>query len=536
MTVLVRSFSDRIDDHPALGAMAALHGHVERKLYAAIKGGRRFTGDLAVSFYRQFGISAKTLDGIHRQLKAKLKSVSELAKIQAKDLDHGITAKRKQIAKIQRKMRGSKEDRTGLRCALHQHKRRLAVMETRLAEAKRRIDAPTICFGSRKLFGAQCRLDESGYVDHQAWLKDWRSARSGQFFIEGDALQSSGNAFAKLSPCGDGTFDLELRLPEALADFAEHGGLRGGAKIRWIDLSGLRFSHGADDLRAALAAQLPLSFRFEHRGDGTWTVSVVFRQEFEDGDADLAGGALGVDLNADHVALTLADGCGNPTATGRIDLATYGKTSAQRQDAIRKAAAEIANLAADLDVPVVAEKLDFANKRAELETMEGAKRARMLSSFAYNAFGTATERACARRSVRLVRINPAYTSLIGRVKFAPRYGLSVHAAAALSIARRAMGLSERLPASCGVTLADGDRVTLARPARNARRHVWSSWSGLASGLRAVHAGRRRARRKARSGGARGREISGAAATETGLSAASSSSGRRNSSRAAGSAA
>ena len=45
--------------------------------------------------------------------------------------------------------------------------------------------------------------------------------------------------------------------------------------------------------------------------------------------------------------------------------------------------------------------------------------------------------------MRHVRVNPAYTCLIGRMKFARLYGLSAHAAASLSIGRRAMGHSER---------------------------------------------------------------------------------------------
>jgi hypothetical protein len=108
-------------------------------------------------------------------------------------------------------------------------------------------------------------------------------------------------------------------------------------------------------------------------------------------------------------------------------------------------------------------------------------------------FGEASARVCSRQSVRLVLVNPAYTSLIGRVKFAPRYGSSVHTAAALAIARRAMALSERPPSSgegIPVLLASGDRVTLPRPARIARKHVWSSWRQLSDGLSAVHAGRR----------------------------------------------
>jgi hypothetical protein len=84
------------------------------------------------------------------------------------------------------------------------------------------------------------------------------------------------------------------------------------------------------------------------------------------------------------------------------------------------------------------------------------------------------------------------------MKFARRFGLSVHAAAALSIARRGMGMSESLPPTPELTLGSGEHVTLERPARNARRHVWSSWRELARGRNAVLAERIRERREARS--------------------------------------
>jgi hypothetical protein len=43
-------------------------------------------------------------------------------------------------------------------------------------------------------------------------------------------------------------------------------------------------------------------------------------------------------------------------------------------------------------------------------------------------------------------VNPAYTSVIGRVKYARPLGVSVHQAAALAIARRGMGFREAAPA------------------------------------------------------------------------------------------
>jgi IS605 OrfB family transposase len=50
-----------------------------------------------------------------------------------------------------------------------------------------------------------------------------------------------------------------------------------------------------------------------------------------------------------------------------------------------------------------------------------------------------------RLGFRIKKVNPAYTSVIGRFKYMKKYGLSVHESAALVIGRRGLGYQERLP-------------------------------------------------------------------------------------------
>ncbi|MBA2875838.1 hypothetical protein [Thermaerobacillus caldiproteolyticus] len=50
-----------------------------------------------------------------------------------------------------------------------------------------------------------------------------------------------------------------------------------------------------------------------------------------------------------------------------------------------------------------------------------------------------------RLGVRIKKVNPAYTSVIGRFKYMKKYGLSVHESAAFVIGRRGLGYRERLP-------------------------------------------------------------------------------------------
>jgi len=492
---LIRTFETRLKSEgrkaarlaPVLAEYADLMSRAERLLLAQLKAGRTWTGDLKVSFYQPLGISAIHLDMAYRQLMAKLASVSELAKEHAKALAHKAASKKTDIkrktmalartrkarvklgeelaaitVKLEKRRasmmvatekhradelfalkqllikhharRAAFESATveiqKLGFALHQHKRRLAILETKQAQARNQAGDPTICFGSKKLFREQFDLDGSGYADHEKWLSAWKAARSSQFTLDGNSSMNGGNQFARMRPRGDGRFDLELRLPKALAHLATRTFKVSGQTISCVDLVGLSFNHGNEVIEKALKNRKPVTVKFLKDAQ-SWKVIVSIDHAVESMMPDFSAGALGVDLNAGHVSAALVRRDGNPVEVFNFPCVTYGKTSDQAQDAIRKVAAKIAGLADRLGVPVVAELLDFNEKKKTLKDAKDARYARMLSSFAYSAFGNALSSACARRSVALRWVNPAYTSIIGRVKFARRYGLSVHEAASL---------------------------------------------------------------------------------------------------------
>jgi hypothetical protein len=186
----------------------------------------------------------------------------------------------------------------------------------KLAESKQQVDDPRICFGSRKLFNAQHHLEANGLDDHKDWQRAWHASRSAQFFIEGAARSGSGDRFAKLTAQDGGMFQLELRLPETLGHYADAETLKSGRVLRSTYFTGLRFEHGAAEIREAFEGGRPLSYRFRRDAGGSWSVSIMLTQDFADpAVADFSNGCLGVDLNADHVALTLVDPTGNPLTT-----------------------------------------------------------------------------------------------------------------------------------------------------------------------------------------------------------------------------
>ena len=132
--------------------------------------------------------------------------------------------------------------------------------------------------------------------------------------------------------------------------------------------------------------------------------------------------------------------------------------------------------------PIVIERLDFEKKKAALEN-EGSKRARMLSGFGYKQTVQNLKAAAFRAGVEVIEVNPAYTSTIGMVNYAHRYGISVHQGAAIAIARRSLGLSERPATRVTLLPRGGDHVTFPLPERNRGKHVWSLWSTVSRQIR-----------------------------------------------------
>ena len=94
----------------------------------------------------------------------------------------------------------------------------------------------------------------------------------------------------------------------------------------------------------------------------------------------------------------------------------------------------------------------------------------MLSSFSYGKVRACFLSRGYRQGVEVHQVNPAFSSVIGRVKFMERYGLSVHLAAALVLARRLLGCSERIPRRWVAPVGNGVHVAFSVPARKRVKH------------------------------------------------------------------
>ena len=203
-----------------------------------------------------------------------------------------------------------------------------------------------------------------------------------------------------------------------------------------------RREHGEKAARASELGQA-ISYRFK-RDDKGWRVFATAQMMDVPVVTGHSRGAVGADLNADHLAVVETDASGNYVHAFSVPLATYGKSQRQAEAIIGYAVASVVEYARNASKPIVIERLDFRQNKAALE-VEPRRYSRMLSSFSHGRLKAYfVSRGC-RRGVEVHQVNPTFSLVIGRVKFMERYGLSVHQAVALELARRLLGCSERIP-------------------------------------------------------------------------------------------
>lgn len=461
-----------------LQSCASLFSKAERSIFAALQAGKT---NIKASSQTKFGITARQYNGCASEVEGVINS--NLANLQNR-----IDACQETIRILAKSIKQIEKSKTPYGHKLHYKKRKLAAKQEKLQRLKDDLanKRVRVAFGSKKLFRSQYYLAENGFNSKEDWNIAWQKSRDRKFFLVGSKDETGGNQSCQLVENEDQTFDLYLRIPNALITPEQ-------PKI--LHLRNITFPYGYETISAAVTANLErsqtavkdrmsqqgqaLSFRFYRDDQDRWKLFVITDLPEVEQISNKQLGRLGIDLNEDHVAVTEIDRFGNFVKSQSFPLVTYGKSRHQTLALIGDVAKDIVQWAVDVQKPIVLEKLDFQQKKAQLE-QSSPSRARQLSSFAY----AATRRMIAGRAyhfgIQAFYVNPAFTSVIGRSKYQIQYGLTSHQAAALVIGRRSMNLSERPLKSkeLQVTLDTEIHGTFALPVRKMSKHVWSWWGRL----------------------------------------------------------
>jgi transposase, IS605 OrfB family, central region len=175
-----------------------------------------------------------------------------------------------------------------------------------------------------------------------------------------------------------------------------------------------------------------------------------------------ACGVMGIDINAYpfHLALAYVSTDGNLEKFERIDLREMeGKTQNQREHIAWRIARQVVERALENGKAIVVEDLQKVPKGRRGDGL--AKLRRKLHRWAYRSVLEKIEVYARRMGVQLIKVNPAYTSIIGKLKYSPMLGIDKDVAGAYVIARRGLGFEEKLPKNYRELLKDKEFLAYA---------------------------------------------------------------------------
>lgn len=434
-----------LEDEKALWAYAALFNSLERKLFANLTA-KLNINELKRNYISTYGITARQFNSLHYSIKGKIASAKECKKLQIERIKDKISYLEN---KIKKNKKLSAEVLFLKKSSLNRLKKKLKNLEEDFKTGK-----VSLCFGSNRLFREQFHLENK---THEEWKNDWTFARNNQFFSVGSKDETAGNQSCVLT-IKENRFCLRLRLPNCLEK----------SFGKYLLIEDINFNYGKEEVTKALLSEKrkAMTYRFLKDEKG-WRLFVSFEEYSKPIISKIEHGMIGIDINVDHLAAVEIDRYGNKLQSKRVSINLYGKNKNQAKAIVGDAVKEVIELAKLKQLPITLENLNFEKKKRTLKD-KSSSNARMLSSFAYGKILENFDSKAFKEGVEIVKVSPAYTSMLGLLKYKKNYGLSTHAAAAYCIGRRGMGYLEKLPFGKTISLItnEGSCLQFSLPARN----------------------------------------------------------------------
>ena len=173
---------------------------------------------------------------------------------------------------------------------------------------------------------------------------------------------------------------------------------------------------------------------------------ISFEENIPDIKITRQSGAIGIDVNASpfHIAWSEVDRDGNLKKYGKISLyELLNQSRNKRQYLLWHIAHKIIDIAYEKRKAIVIENI---KKLSKGRRGDGAfKLRKRLHQFVYKRFLEKIETLARRAGIEVIKVNPAYTSIIGEFKYCPQYLIDKDIAASYVIGRRGLGFADEIP-------------------------------------------------------------------------------------------
>ncbi|MFI0966544.1 IS200/IS605 family accessory protein TnpB-related protein [Streptomyces sp. NPDC021080] len=363
--------------------------------------------------------------------------------------------------------KGSKRAPGGYRSRREWHAktRRLRVLEDRLERARADWVAGRVRVvrGGKRLLNTRHHLQQA-QLSEEAWRARWEAGR--RFLqADGESGKRYGNETIRVGPDGQ----VSVRLPAPLAHLAN------AAHGRYVLAARVSFAHRGEMWRDRVVANRAVAYRI-HEDTGrsrwyltaSWTLPPVPVVPLA---TVRAGGLIGVDTNADHLAAWRLDAHGNPVGAPRRFDYTLSGTADHRDAQVRHALTRLLHWAERHRLAIAVEDLDFTAETSREKHGRQKKFRKLISGMPVARLRARLVSMAADLGIPLVAVDPAYTSRWGAQHWQKplttgKRTTTRHDAAAVAIGRRALGHPVRrrtAPPRTHQSDGYGHRTVQARP-------------------------------------------------------------------------
>ena len=316
--------------------------------------------------------------------------------------------------------------------------RRLHLLEDRLE--RERADRDTgrvrVARGGKKLARNRHNLDAAQFTE-DAWRQRWEAER---WFLaaDGESGKRFGNETIRVTPVGQ----VSIKLPAPLAHLANAG------HGRYVLIATVQFHHRGDQWADRVAANRAVAYRIHldvERGrwylTASWTIPPVKTVPLTQA---CAGGLIGVDTNADHLAAWRLDAHGNPCGEPRRFFYDLSGNAQHRDAQVRHALTRLLHWAKRYSLSIAVEDLDFGSEKTREKHGRRKRFRKVISGMPVAKLKARLVSMAAELAITVVAVDPAYTSRWGAEHWqkplaSKNRKTSRHDAASVAIGRRALG-------------------------------------------------------------------------------------------------
>ena len=424
-----------------------LYAGLCRRIWQDLKHNINCNSKYVTGLCHKYGFMKRTVNSALRQMKGRMLALKALQKVQIKDKENKVVTFENKIEQIKAQI-----NRLKVEVEKHPNDKQLVMwynnkkkklyswqvkkdkLINQINNYYNGINTLDICFGSKAFFKKQYNLEFNGYKTHEKWYNEFCKQRDKQVYYIGTSEETCGNQMCQLTYLRNkDRFTLKVRKEY---QFCQSNKRNDKDNYVYLDIN---FKHRKDFLLFALENHVPLSYTFNCK-NGKWYISVSFVLAHKVV-TDNSNGCVGLDFNNGFIALTETDKYGNIVNIGNIYFKNRG-TSNKAKSEMSEIVSKLVRYTKNRGKALCIEDLNFSKKKSTC-IRKGKKRYNeMLHTLDYSRYKKFCSDYSITYGVMLILVNPAYTSKIGKQKYAYRKKLTVHNAAAYVIARRGQGYND----------------------------------------------------------------------------------------------